>query len=72
MNTNLTSRVNMGHQTHESLNLGKTYSVRELLSELKKVKYSRINDEILISEISKKNRKILEAFEIDLKEIHRY
>ena len=62
----------MGHQTHESLNLGKTYSVRELLSELKKVKYSRINDEILISEISKKNRKILEAFEIDLKEIHRY
>lgn len=52
--------------------LFKTYTVRELLSELKKVKYSRINDEILISEISKKNRKILEAFQIDLNEIHRY
>src|SRR6056297_2084096 len=52
--------------------LFKTYTVRELISELKKVKYSRINDEILISEISKKNRKIFEAFKIDLNEIHRY
>jgi transposase len=52
--------------------LFKIYSVRELLSELKKVKYSRINDEILISEISKKNRKIFEAFKIDPNEIHRY
>jgi len=54
------------------VDLFKTYSVRELLSELKKVKYSRINDEIIISEISKKTRKIFEAFEIDIKEIHRY
>lgn len=52
--------------------LFKTYTVRELLSELKKIKYSNINGEILISEISKKNRKIFEAFNIDLNEIHRY
>ncbi len=50
--------------------LFKIYSVRELLSELKKVKYSRIKDEVIISEISKKNRKIFEAFKIDLNEIH--
>ena len=52
--------------------LFKKYTVRELLSELKKVKYSRINDEIFISEVSKKNRKIFEAFQIDFNEIHRY
>jgi transposase len=52
--------------------LFKTYTVRELLSELKKVKYARINDEIFITEVSKRSRKIFEAFQIDLNEIHRY
>ena len=52
--------------------LFKTYTMRELLLGLKKVKYAKINDEIFISEVSKKNRKIFEAFQIDLNEIHRY
>jgi transposase len=52
--------------------LFKIYSIKQLLSELKKVKYAKINDEIIISEISKRNRKIFEAFNIEEKEIHRY
>ncbi len=47
-------------------------TVRELLAELKKIKLANINDEIIISEISKKQRLIFEAFKIDLEEIHRY
>ena len=39
--------------------LFKKYTVRELLAELKKIKYSQINQEVIISEVSKKNRKIL-------------
>ncbi|GAG49043.1 unnamed protein product, partial [marine sediment metagenome] len=42
------------------------------LAELKKIKLANINDEIIISEISKKQRLIFEAFKIDLEEIHRY
>jgi len=52
--------------------LFKKYTVRELLAELKKIKLANINDEIIISEISKKQRVIFEAFKIDLEEIHRY
>ncbi|MFP4026081.1 MAG: IS1634 family transposase [Thiohalospira sp.] len=52
--------------------LFKTYSIKQMLSELKKVKYARINDETIISEISKRNRKIFEAFNIEEKEIHCY
>lgn len=52
--------------------LFKKYTVREVLAELKKIKYSKINDEIIISEISKKCRNILEAFDITPEQIHSY
>jgi transposase len=48
------------------------YTVKELLSELRKIKFTKINDETIISEISKKQRLIFEAFKIDSEEIHRY
>ena len=52
--------------------LFKKYTVRELLAELRKIKLANINGEIIISEISKKQRLIFKAFKIDLEEIHRY
>lgn len=52
--------------------LFKKYTMRELIAELKKIKLTKYNDEVIISEISKKQRKIFEAFKIDLEEIHRY
>lgn len=53
-------------------NLFKKYTVRELLAELRKIKYSVINGQTMISEISKKQRLIFEALEIDKNLIHRY
>ncbi len=53
-------------------NLFKKYTVKELLLELKKIKHSNINGEIIISEISKKQRLILDAFQIDDEKIHSY
>jgi len=47
----------------------KKYTVRELLAELKKIKHSNINGEIIISEVSKKQRLIYEALNIDVNEI---
>lgn len=52
--------------------LFKKYTVRELLAELRKIKYSVINGQTIISEISKKQRLIFEALEIDTDLIHRY
>ena len=52
--------------------LFKKYTMRELIAELKKIKLTKYNDEVIISEISKKQRKIFEAFKIDLEELHRY
>ncbi|NJM16280.1 MAG: hypothetical protein HC896_13700 [Bacteroidales bacterium] len=40
--------------------LFKKYTVRELLAELKKIKRSNINGEIIIGEVSKKQRLIFE------------
>jgi transposase len=50
----------------------KKYTARELLAELKKIKYSNINGEIIISEVSKKQRLIFEGLDIDMDEFHRY
>ncbi len=52
--------------------LFKRYTVRELLAELRKIKHTKVNDEVIISEISKKQRLILEGLEIDIEKIHRY
>lgn len=49
--------------------LFKSYSLKELLMELKKIKISRINEqEPFISEISKKQKNILSGFGIDVEE----
>ena len=59
-------------RTMRAEKLFKKYTIRELLTELKKIKRAKINDEVIITEISKKQRKIFETFNIDPKEIHRY
>ena len=50
--------------------LFKRYTARELLAELRKIKYSVINGQTIISEVSKKQRLIFETLDVD--EIHRY
>lgn len=52
--------------------LFKKYTIRELLAELRKIKYSVINGQTIISEVSKKQRLIYEALDIDVNQIHRY
>jgi len=52
--------------------LFKKYTIRELLTELKKIKLTKCNDEVIISEISKKQKMIFKAFKIDLDQLHRY
>ena len=52
--------------------LFKKYTVRELLAELRKIKYSVINGQRIVSEVSKKQRLIFEALDIDVNQIHRY
>ena len=59
-------------KTMRAKKLFKKYTVRELLAELKKIKRTNIHGETIISEISKKQRQIFEAFKIDAQEIHRY
>ena len=52
--------------------LFKKYTIRELLAELKKIKRTQLNDSIIISEISKKQRQIFKHFDIDTDLIHSY
>ena len=52
--------------------LFKKYTIRELLAELKKIKRTQLNDTIIISEISKKQRQIFKHFDINTDMIHRY
>ena len=52
--------------------LFKKYTVRELLAELRKIKYSVINGQRIVSEVSKKQRLIFEALDVDVNQIHRY
>jgi len=54
--------------------LFKKYSVKELLSELKKLKLVKVDeDNIFLSEISKNQKKIFKAFGIDESQIkHSY
>ncbi|HHE37865.1 MAG TPA: hypothetical protein ENL20_04755, partial [Candidatus Cloacimonetes bacterium] len=49
--------------------LFRKYSVKELLAELSKIQYAKINGENIYSEISKSQRKILKHFEITPKMI---
>lgn len=53
-------------------NLFKLYTVKELLFELKKIKRTQMDGQTIISEISKKQKLILKAFEIDVDKIHSY
>lgn len=52
--------------------LFKKYTANELLAELRKIKYSKVNNEVFISEISKKQRLIFQSLEIDLEKLHGY
>lgn len=53
--------------------LFKTFSMRELLADLKKIKHTQLyNATPFISEVSKKQRKIFEAFNIPLAKLHSY
>jgi len=59
-------------KTMRAKKLFKKYSVNEVLAELKKIKMTCLKKEKIVSEISKKQRQIFEAFEIDIEEIHSY
>ena len=50
-------------------NLFKRYSVRELLTEMKKIKINYYNKISYISEISKKQKEIFKKFDIDISEL---
>lgn len=52
--------------------LFKRYTVKELLTTLRKIKITSIGNDQIISEVSKQQRLILEAFKIDTNELHRY
>ena len=53
--------------------LFKSYSLKELLTELKKIKISQINrKDPFISEVSKKQKNILSGFEIQLEEFTKH
>lgn len=53
--------------------LFKMYSMKELLAELKKIKFTKLHTTTpFISEISKKQRIIFEAFNIPTKDLHSY
>ena len=59
-------------KTMRGANLFKKYTVRELLAELKNIKLAQINGQTIITEVSKKQRLILQAFDIQKQHIHRY
>lgn len=50
----------------------KKYSTKELLLELKKIKRTTVGDEVIISEVSKKQKDIYNTFAIDWKNLHSY
>ena len=52
--------------------LFKKYTQKELLFELRKIKRTQIYDQVIISEISKKQKEIFKAFEINIDSIHSY
>lgn len=58
----------------EQENLFKTYTVRELLYETRKIKINHLakDGKPIISEVSKKQRKIFEAFKLDLSKFYGY
>jgi len=52
----------------------KTFTVKELLYELRKIKINNIAKDVksIVSEISKKQRNIFEDFGIDIKQLYGY
>ena len=52
----------------------KTFTVKELLYELRKIKINNIakDGKLIVSEISKKQRNIFEDFGIDIKQLYGY
>jgi transposase len=50
----------------------KKFTVKELMLELKKIKHTKINSEIIISEISKKQKEIYKTFDMDWKKLDSY
>ncbi len=53
--------------------LFKTFSLRELMLEMNKIKRTQINKaNIILSELTKRQKKIIDAFDIDLVQKHSY
>jgi len=59
-------------KTMKNRKLFKKYTMKEMLANLRKIKRTKIDNEIIISEISKQQRLIFDAFNIDQTELHRY
>ena len=60
-------------RTMKNKKLFKKYTLHEMLANLRKIKLTKIdNDKFILSEVSKQNRLILEAFNIDPTDLHRY
>lgn len=59
-------------KTMSDKKLFKKYSVKELLAILRKIKITKFEDDQIISEVSKQQRLILEAFNIDSANLHSY
>lgn len=61
------------NNTMSEKKLFKSFSMRELLADLKKIKHTQLyNTTPFISEVSRKQRKIFEAFNIPLTKLHSY
>jgi len=66
----LMSHIN---QVMREKDLFKSFSMKELLADLRKIKYIKLYDSTpMISEVSKKHKKIFEAFGIPLEDLHSY
>ena len=60
-------------KNYEGKKLFKTFSLRELMLEMNKIKRTQINKEnIIFSELTKRQRKIIKAFDIDFVQKHSY
>jgi len=65
----------MSHISHvmREKDLFKSFSMKELLADLRKIKYVKLYDSTpIISEVSKKHKKNFEAYSIQLEDLHSY
>lgn len=61
------------HYKMKEKNLFKSFTMKELFAELKKIKYTKLFDATpIISVLTKKQKKIFDAFDIDFNQLHSY